>query len=133
MRLIGKRKLIKLETKNKGNVKLQKAIKSFKIEIEENIWLTQQELESSIVRFDAVHSNGFYIADINIHRAMVAITFVNLKEIEELKRKENFEIKAKELGEVNLLWVGTHDDYQRIFKDNKSTIEKWLRSHGHIY
>lgn len=95
MKLIGKRKLKKLEAKNRGNVKLQKAIKSFELEVKENIWLTQQELESSIIRFDAVHSNGFYIADINIHRAMVAITFVDLAEIKELKSKENFEIKVK--------------------------------------
>ena len=112
MRLIGKRKLIKLETKNKGNVKLQKAIKSFKIEIEENIWLTQQELESSIVRFDAVHSNGFYIADINIHRAMVAITFVNLKEIEDDKiTKRLYEISDKSLSHDEELLIESINEF----------------------
>jgi len=131
MKLIGKRKLTKLAKKNKGNVKLQKCIVSFEKEITESVWTTQQELESSTVKFDSVHSDGFYIADINIHRAMVAIAFVNLKELEELKGDDIKEQK-KTLGEVDVLWVGTHDDYQRVFGDNKDTVEKWLRSQGYI-
>lgn len=133
MKLIGKRKLTKLAKKNRGNVKLQKSIKSFEKEIRENTWTTQQELESSTVEFDSVHSDGFYIADINIHRAMVAITFVNLKELEELEgEEEDIKEQKKILGEVDVLWVGTHDDYQRVFGDNKDTVEKWLRSQGYI-
>lgn len=130
MKLLGKRKLAK---KNNGNVKLQKCIVSFENEITESVWTTQQELELSSVKFDSVHSDGFYIADINIHRAMVAITFVNLKELEELNgEKEDIKKQKKVLGEVDVLWVGTHDDYQRVFGDNKDTIKKWLRSQGYI-
>jgi mRNA interferase HigB len=131
MKVIGKRKLTKLAKKNIGNVKLQKCIASFEKEITESVWTTQQELESSTVKFDSVHSDGFYIADINIHRAMVAITFVNLKELEALKGDDIKEQKKK-LGEVDVLWVGTHHDYQRVFGNNKDTVEKWLRSRGYI-
>jgi len=133
MKLIGKRKLTKLTKKNRGNVKLNKCIKSFTDEITGATWATQQELESSVIEFDSVHPDGFYIADINIHRAMVAITFVDLKELEELEgTEEEVEEKKKTLGEVDILWVGTHDDYERVFGNNKDTVKKWLRSQGHI-
>lgn len=133
MKFIGKRKIIKLAKKNRGNVKLQKAIKLFEKEITESTWTTQQELESSSIKFDSVHSDGFYIADIHIYRAMIAITYVSLYEIEALKGEdENIKDQIKALGEVEILWVGTHDGYQRIFGDNKDTIQKWLRAHGHI-
>lgn len=80
-----------------------------------------------------MHPDGFYITDINIHRAMVAITFVNLDEVEKLKDKEGvINEQAKMLGEVDIIWVGTHDDYLRIFGNNKDTVKKWLRSQGHI-
>lgn len=81
MKLIGKRKLTKLARKNSGNVKLLKCIKSFEKEVIEGVWTSQQELGSSTVKFDSVHPEGFYIADINIHRAMVAITFVDFKDL----------------------------------------------------
>jgi len=37
-----------------------------------------------------------------------------------------------EEGTVQILWTGSHDDYERVFKNNKKTIEKWLRDKGHI-
>ena len=131
MRLIGKRKLRKLAKKNRGNVKLQSCIKSFEKEVIEGVWTSQQELGSSTVKFDSVHSDGFYIVDINIHRAMIAITFVNLIELE--GDEEVIDKKKKELGEVDILWVGTHDDYELTFGNNKDVIERWLRSRGHIH
>jgi len=27
-----------------------------------------------------------------------------------------------------VIWVGSHDDYSMTFKNNKETIEKWLRN-----
>jgi hypothetical protein len=61
---------------------------------------------------------------------MVAITFVDLAKLE--GDKEITEEQKKELGEVNVLWVGTHNEYELTFGNNKATIKKWLRSHGHI-
>ena len=140
MKLIGKRKLTKLAKKNTGNVKLQKCIKAFEKEVTQRIWTNQQELSSSTITFDSVHPDGFYIADIHVHRAMVAITFINLKELEELDNEletlgveeKIIEEQKRELGEVGVLWVGTHDEYERVFGNNKAVIEKWLRSQGHI-
>ena len=139
MKLIGKRKLIKFARKNRGNVILQKSIRLFQKEVSDSVWTSQQDLGSSAITFDSVHSGGFYIADISIHRAMVAITFINTNELkccDKLKsskdESETIEGKKNEFGEVNVLWVGTHDEYELIFGNNKSVIEKWLRSHGHI-
>lgn len=41
-------------------------------------------------------------------------------------------IEFDENGEVTIVWVGTHQDYETTFKNNKDTIEKWLRSKGYI-
>ena len=137
MKLIGKRKLTKLSHKNKGNVKLQKCLKTFEDTVLQNVWTNQQELISNgIVTFNSVHPDGFYIADVNIHRAMVAITFVDLKELIAIEAGETdleeIENLTKELGEVDVLWIGTHDEYELTFKNNKAVIEKWLRTQGYI-
>lgn len=41
-------------------------------------------------------------------------------------------IEYDDEGEVTIVWAGTHQEYEREFKNNKSTIEKWLRSKGYI-
>ena len=30
-------------------------------------------------------------------------------------------------NEATVIWTGSHDEYVKTFKDNKTTIEKWLR------
>lgn len=62
---------------------------------------------------DLVHNNGFYFFNINIHRTMILIEF-------------------DEEGEATVIWEGTHQEYETTFKNNKATIEKWLRSGGYI-
>jgi len=29
---------------------------------------------------------------------------------------------------ITVVWTGSHDEYDKTFKGNKSTIEKWLRN-----
>ena len=62
---------------------------------------------------DCVHNDGFYFFDIHIHRTLIMI-------------------ELDENGEATIVWVGTHDEYEKTFKNNKNTIEKWLRSKGCI-
>ncbi|AJH13725.1 addiction module toxin RelE [Myroides profundi] len=62
---------------------------------------------------DCVHSEGFYFFNIHIHRTLVLIEF-------------------DEEGEATILWVGAHQEYESIFKNNKKTIEKWLRNNNYI-
>ncbi|XJR89516.1 hypothetical protein ACH34E_01525 [Elizabethkingia anophelis] len=41
-------------------------------------------------------------------------------------------IEFDDQGEATIVWAGTHKEYETIFKNNKATIEKWLRSKGYI-
>lgn len=30
-------------------------------------------------------------------------------------------------NEATVIWTGSHDEYDKVFKGNKAIIEKWLR------
>lgn len=112
MRIIGKSKLDKLKKKNKGNKPLCTEIDKLVEDLEgfdlENIKLTDIRKDA-----DCVHNDGFYFFNIHIHRSLVLVDF-------------------DDDGEATIIWAGSHDDYERIFKNNKPTIEKWLRKNGYI-
>lgn len=61
---------------------------------------------------DNVHSDGFYFFDLSVHRTMILIEF--------------------DEGEASVVWIGTHQEYAKIFKNNKNTIRKWLRANEWI-
>jgi len=112
MRILGKKILLKIKKKNIGKVKLCSAIDILISDLEQ---LNLKEKNLSDVRNDAdmVHGDGFYFFDINIHRTLILIEF-------------------DEEGEATIIWAGTHQEYEITFKNNKSTIEKWLRKNGYI-
>ena len=112
MELLGKYKLLKLKNKNKGNIKLVKAIDELIKDIINSNWNSKIELQNERKDADLVHNNGFFFFDINIHRTMILIIFDD--------------------NEANIIWTGTHDEYERIFKNNKIVIETWLRNKGLI-
>lgn len=35
-------------------------------------------------------------------------------------------------SEATIVWTGTHQEYEKTFKNNKNTIKKWLRSNDWI-
>ena len=109
MELLSKHKLLKLKTKNRGNTKLIKAIDQLIIDIENANWTKQTDIKETRFDADCVHSDGFYFFDINIHRTMILIVF--------------------EDNEATVIWAGSHDEYDKTFKGNKATIEKWLHVH----
>ncbi|MEK6152164.1 type II toxin-antitoxin system HigB family toxin [Flavobacteriaceae bacterium 3-367] len=113
MRLIGKNKLEKLKKKNIGNTKLVKAINQLIADIEKGGWLNEKDLKATRPDADCVHNDGFYFLDINIHRTLVLFEF-------------------DEDGEATVVWVGTHQEYEDVFKNNKNTIRKWLRANEYI-
>ncbi len=112
MRVIGKDKILKLKKKNIGNVKLCNAIDKLISDLEGFSYHNQHIAD---IRRDAdcVHNEGFYFFDINIHRTLILI-------------------ELDEEGEATIVWVGTHQEYEITFQNNKKTIEKWLRTNGHI-
>jgi mRNA-degrading endonuclease HigB of HigAB toxin-antitoxin module len=112
LEILSKNKLIKLKRKNRGNTKLIKAIDQLISDLENAKWEKQTDIKEIRPDADCVHSDGFYFFDIHIHRTMILIVF--------------------EESEANIIWVGSHDEYDKTFKGNKHTIENWLRVKGLI-
>jgi len=112
LELLRKNKLIKLKKKNLGNTKLNSAIDKLIDDIEKAEWKIKNDILKARNDADCVHSDGFYFFNINIHRTMI---FVALEE-----------------NEAVVLWAGSHDEYENTFKNNKRTIEAWLRNQGQI-
>jgi len=112
MRLTNKKTLEKLKKKNRGNVPLSIAIDKLVREIEAHEWKNQTELNQLRLDADCVHSDGFYFFNISTHRTLVLIEFNE--------------------GEASIVWVGTHQEYETTFKNNKNTIRKWLHSNDWI-
>ena len=107
MELLRKHILFKLRSKNRGNTKLNKAIDKLISDVENANWTKQTDIKETRLDADCVHSDGFYFFDINIHRTMILIVF--------------------EENEATVIWAGSHSEYDKTFKGNKTTIEKWLR------
>jgi len=81
-------------------------------DIEENDWKNQTELNELRSDADCVHSDGFYFFNISVHRTMILIEFDD--------------------EEASVVWLGNHKEYENIFKNNKSTIKKFLKSNNWI-
>ena len=113
MRLIGKKKLEKYRRKNLGNTKLSQAIDALIGTIESSSWANENELKKARPDADCVHNDGFYFFDINVHRTLILI-------------------EIDDGGEATVAWIGNHQEYESTFKNNKSTISKWLKANGFI-
>ena len=107
MKVLRKDKLIKLQFKNRGNSRLIETIDTLISDLEKAEWKNKTDIIHDRPDADCVHSDGFYFFNINIHRTMALIAF-----------QEN---------EAIIVWAGSHDEYDAIFKGNKKTIERWLR------
>ncbi|TVQ11924.1 MAG: type II toxin-antitoxin system HigB family toxin [Bacteroidetes bacterium] len=113
MNLINRSLLERLKHKNRGNTRLIKAIDKLIDDIDISNWESQLELMGTRPDADCVHSDGFYFFDLNIHRTMVLI---------------EFDINQR----VRIVWVGSHEDYEKTFKNNRNTIKKWLKNNNWI-
>ena len=60
-----------------------------------------------------MHSDGLYFFDIHIHRTLILI-------------------ELDDEGEATIVWAGSYQEYETLFKNNKLTIEKWLRKYEYI-
>lgn len=112
MRLIGKPKLQKLKKKKKGDKKLSKAINKLISDLEEFRSDDIDELRKIRPDADKVQSDGVFFFDISLHRTLIII------EIED--------------GDAEIIWSGSHDEYERVFKNDKKVIETWLRNKEYI-
>ncbi|AIM38121.1 addiction module toxin RelE [Sphingobacterium sp. ML3W] len=114
MRIIGKKILLKCKKKNIGNKLLCQEIDKL-IDVLELFepYKTKQTIKDLRPDADCVHNDGFYFFDIHIHRTLILI-------------------ELDDEGEATIMWAGTHQEYDETFKNNKSTIEKWLRTKNYI-
>lgn len=112
MRIIGKKIILKVKKKNIGNYKLCAEIDKLITDLEKH---NPQNQSITKIRPDAdcVHSDGFYFFNINNHRILILIEY-------------------DDDGEATIVWAGTHQEYETIFKNNKSSVEKWLRKYNYI-
>lgn len=108
MKIYYKAKLEKLKNKNVGNSKLISEINELIKDIEQNNWKDPIELKKDRPDADIAHSKGFYFFNIKIHRTLILIEF-------------------DEKQRAFIIWAGSHQDYEKIFKNNKKVIEKWLK------
>ena len=66
MELLRINKLKKLKNKNRGNIKLIKAIDKLTSDIENAKWTKQTDIKETRPDADCVHSNGFYFFDLKV-------------------------------------------------------------------
>ncbi len=112
MRIIGKKTILKLKKKNIGNRKLCNEIDKLITDLED-FNSNKKQINEIRVDADCVHNDGFYFFNTHIHRILILIEFDND-------------------GEATIIWAGNHQEYEDTFKNNKTTIEKWLRKNGFV-
>ncbi|MBL7890883.1 MAG: type II toxin-antitoxin system HigB family toxin [Bacteroidia bacterium] len=122
MEFVSKQKLLKLKKKNRGNIPLQEAVDKLIKDIEEAKWKSKTDVKASRIDADCVHNDGFFFFNINVHRTMVLLEF-SIEDDQSIEDKKDDSYQ----GEASVVWVGTHEEYESTFKNNKDTIEKWLR------
>lgn len=110
MRLSGKSRLMKFMRRNMGNTRLRAAVKDLLECLENNDFTSYVELKALRSDADEVHNDGFYFFNLRACRTLILLEFND--------------------GEGEIVWIGTHDDYESTFKNNKKVIEKWLRNKG---
>ena len=108
MKVRYRRILEKYAKKRRGNKKLVSEIISLLETLENANWSTQEEIKFNRPDADKVHSNGFYFFNISVDRTMVLIELDH--------------------DRASIIWCGNHDSYESTFKNNKTTIRKWLQS-----
>jgi mRNA interferase HigB len=79
-------------------------------DVETSDWKNKFDLIMTRPDANKIYGDNFYFFDISIHKTTIMIVFHE--------------------QEAELLWVGTHSEYDTIFKGNKKTIETWIRNQG---
>ncbi|WP_235299824.1 type II toxin-antitoxin system HigB family toxin [Portibacter marinus] len=106
MRIINLGVLTKHIKKNRGNTKLVKEIKDLVQTLETSNWFSEEDIKKVRPDADRVNPIGCYFFNIHYDRTLILIEINN--------------------GEAEILWCGSHQSYDRTFKNNKVTIRRWL-------
>jgi len=84
---------------------LVRSVEKLIADFEENNWSNTFKLSETRKDADCVYGGEFFFFNINIHRTLVLVQF-------------------DEIGEVTIVWVGNHNEYETVFKNNKNVIKK---------
>ncbi|MBL0913757.1 MAG: type II toxin-antitoxin system HigB family toxin [Bacteroidia bacterium] len=117
MQIIGSNNLVKLLRKNRGNKRLTEAAEQLRADLEKACWRDRQDLQQERRDADCVYEECIFFFDIHLHRVLALVEYSG----------------EDEDGTVMLLWAGSHSAYERTFKNNRNTIEKWLKDRNYIY
>jgi hypothetical protein len=113
MRVTGKKILAKLKLKQRGNSRLLNEIDLLIHDLESNEFTSFEDLKKVRIDADKVHNEGFYFFNIHIHRTLILM-------------------EMNKTGEATIVWAGSHQEYEELFRNNKGTISKWLKQNGWI-
>lgn len=98
--------------KKRDNRKLRTEVDKLVVILRSANWSKPEDIKLIRPDADKVHSQGFYFFNISYDRTMILI------ELEE--------------DQATIVWCGSHDEYEKTFKNNKNTIRKWLLSKNWI-
>ncbi len=107
MEINGKDILVKLRSKNLSNKRLVQAIDQLVNDFEDGSLNTFGRLLEIRQDADKVHNAGFYFFNMHTYRTLIYLEAVD--------------------NSLTVVWTGGHEEYVSTFKNNKNTIEKWLR------
>lgn len=107
MYVIGKKVVFKYTKKDRN---LLNEFNKFITAIETAVWKNGQDVKDSFKDADHIGEN-IYIFNIKSSRSLLLIYFDD--------------------NEIEIVWAGSHNDYERLFKNNKSTILKYLKKKGY--
>lgn len=108
MHIVNKHMLIKYKAKNLSNNRLIREIGILIDELENKQIMSSRDLIRIRKDADRIHSADIYFLNLYVHRVMVKMEFDD--------------------GWAIILWIGSHEKYVATFKNNKDTIEKWLKA-----
>ncbi|MEQ8624245.1 MAG: hypothetical protein RJQ00_05305 [Vicingaceae bacterium] len=60
MKLLGLKLLTKLKKKNKGNLKLVKAVDNFILDLKQAVWKNKDDVINDRTDADCVHNDGYF-------------------------------------------------------------------------
>ncbi len=108
MEVIGRRTLDKYA---KNSTVLQQVINEFVGKVEKANWKNDADLKATFPDADRVFKNVYVFDLTGSDRTLTLVYFAN--------------------GQVQIVWAGDHQAYERTLKNNKDTIRKFLKQKGY--
>jgi mRNA interferase HigB len=106
--IIGRRTLDKYA---KNNTVRQKVVNEFVKKVQRSTWKNDADVKADFPDADRIFSNVYVFDLTGSDRTLTLVYFIN--------------------GQVQIVWAGNHQEYERELKNNKDTIRKFLKKKGY--